>query len=97
MQEELKNVLTLFRERKRNWDVHKTPEVFITQKSSPAEVQNWLEAKGFSESVIKRLHGLTGNEIFALKRETLEQYCGVEDGKRLASQITIQRNISGVS
>lgn len=46
---------------------------------------------------MKKLKGLSGNELFALKRHTLEEYCGVEEGKRLASQITIQRNVSGVS
>jgi epidermal growth factor receptor kinase substrate 8 len=97
MQEELKNVLTLFRERRRNLDIVKTPEVFIQQTSSPPEVEKWLEAKGFSEKTIKKLHGLTGNEMFALSRRTLEEYCGPEEGKRLASQITIQKNVSGVS
>lgn len=96
MQEELKNVLTLFRERRRNLDIVKTPEIFIQQTSKPEEVQQWLEAKGFSEKTVKKLHGLTGNELFALNRKTLEEYCGPDDGKRLASQITIQRNVSGV-
>lgn len=99
MQEELKNVLTLFRDRRKNLDIvgnRKTPEVFIQQTSNPAEVEQWLTAKGFSERTVKKLHGLTGNELFALNRKTLEDYCGTEDGKRLASQITIQRNISGV-
>lgn len=97
MQEELKNVLTLFRERRRNLDIVKTPEVFIQQTSSPNEVEQWLEAKGFSEKTVKKLNGLTGNELFALKRHTLEEYCGSEEGKRLSSQITIQKNVSGVS
>lgn len=97
MQEELKNVLTLFRERRKVLDIVKTPEVFIQQTSNPGEVEMWLTAKGFSERTVKKLHGLTGNELFALNKKTLEDYCGVEEGKRLASQITIQRNISGVS
>lgn len=96
MQEELKNVLTLFRERRRNLDIVKTPEIFIQQTSKPEEVQKWLEAKGFSDKTVKKLHGLTGNELFALNRKTLEEYCGPDEGKRLASQITIQRNVSGV-
>lgn len=96
MQEELKNVLTLFRERRRNLDILKTPEVFIHQTSNPQEVERWLEAKGFSDKTIKRLHGLTGNQIFALSKDTLEEYCGADEGKRLASQLTIQRNVSGV-
>lgn len=97
MQEELKNVLTLFRERRRNLDIVKTPEIFIQQTSAPYEVEKWLKAKGFSEKTVKKLTGLTGNELFALNRKTLEEYCGAEEGKRLASQITIQRNVSGVS
>lgn len=97
MQAELKNVLALFRENRRNWDAVKTPEIFIQQTSNPAQVQQWLKAKGFSDNVTTKLHGLSGNELFALKRATLEDYCGVEEGKRLSSQITIQRNVSGVS
>lgn len=97
MQEELKSVLTLFRERRRNLDIVKTPEIFIQQTSTPEEVAKWLTAKGFSDRTVKKLRGLTGNELFALNRQTLEEYCGVEEGKRLASQITIQRNVSGVS
>lgn len=97
MQEELKTVLTLFREKRRNLDIQKTPEIYIQQSSGPEDVEKWLLAKGFSENVAKRLHGLNGNELFALKRHTLEGYCGPEEGKRLASQITIQRNISGVT
>ncbi|KAJ6641890.1 Epidermal growth factor receptor kinase substrate 8-like protein 2 [Pseudolycoriella hygida] len=93
--EELKNVLTLFREKRRVLDIVKTPEIFIQQSSSANEVEQWLKAKGFSDRVVKKLHGLNGNELFALKRHTLEDYCGSEEGRRLASQITIQRNISG--
>lgn len=96
MHEELKNVLTLFRERRRNLDIMKTPEIFIQQTSNPNEVEQWLEAKGFSEKTMKRLKGLTGNQIFSLSKDTLEDYCGPEEGKRLASQLTIQRNVSGV-
>lgn len=96
MHEELKNVLTLFRERRRNLDIMKTPEIFIQQTSNPKEVEQWLDAKGFSEKTIKSLKGLTGNQIFALNKETLEDYCGAEEGRRLASQLTIQRNVSGV-
>ncbi|XP_037045483.1 epidermal growth factor receptor kinase substrate 8-like isoform X2 [Bradysia coprophila] len=93
--EELKNVLTLFREKRRVLDIVKTPEIFIQQSSSATEVEQWLKAKGFSDRVVKKMHGLNGNELFALKRHTLEDYCGSEEGRRLASQITIQRNISG--
>lgn len=97
MQEELKQVLTLFREKRRTLDIVKTPEIFIQQSSSTNEVKKWLRAKGFSENVLRKLNGLNGNELFLLTRETLEEYCGLDEGRRLASQITIQRNVSGVN
>lgn len=49
MHEELKTVLTMFREKRRKLDIHKTPEVYIHQQSSVEEVQEWLREKGFSE------------------------------------------------
>lgn len=97
MHEELKNVLVLFRERRKHLDIHKTPDVFITQTSNPAEVENWLKAKGFEERTVKKLKGMSGNDLFKLKKQTLEEYFGIEEGRRLASQITIQKNVSGVS
>lgn len=97
MHEELRTILPLFRQNKRQLDILKTPEVFIRQVSTPTEVQTWLQAKGFSDNTCDKLKGLTGNELLALTRQTLEQYCGVSEGRRLASQITIQRNVSGVS
>lgn len=96
MQEELKSVLTMFRDKRRILDIIKTPEIYIQQSSSAAEVEQWLVAKGFTEPVVKKLNGFNGNELFALKRHTMEDYFGSEEGRRLASQITIQRNISGV-
>ncbi|CAG9810268.1 unnamed protein product [Chironomus riparius] len=95
MQEELKNVLALFRDRRKHLEIHKTPDVFITQTSNPAEIEKWLRAKGFEERTVKKLHGLSGNELFGLKKHTLEDYFGIEEGRRLASQITIQKNVSG--
>lgn len=97
MNEELSQVLKLYREKKSNLDIHKTPEIFIQPSSSPYEVKQWLKAKGFSEYVIKKLGYLNGHELFSLTRETLEEHCGQEEGRRLLSQITIQRNVSGVS
>lgn len=96
MQEELKQVLTLFRDRRRNLDIIKTPEIYICQESTASEVAQWLKAKQFTETVVKKMHGLNGNELFALNKSTLEEYCGVKEGQRLASQITLQK-ASGVS
>ena len=49
MQEELKNVLDLYREKEKHLDIKTTPEVFITQKSTPTEVRGWLRQKKFSQ------------------------------------------------
>lgn len=95
--EELKNVLTMFKEKKsKNWDAVKTPEIFIKQTSNPDEVKNWLKEKGFSEAICKKLNNMTGYDLFALKKAQIEQYCGATEGKRLASQITLQKEVSGV-
>lgn len=96
MNDELAKVLKLYREKSHNWDIHKTPEIFIQPTSSPASVKQWLKAKGFSDYVVAKFGYLSGNELFSLDRETLEEHCGVEEGKRLLSQITVQRNVSGV-
>jgi len=95
MQNELKHVLTLFREKRRNLEIIKTPEIYIQQNSNSNEVNNWLTAKGFSANVVNNLKGFNANELFALQRHHLEEICGLEEGKRLASQITVQRNVSG--
>jgi hypothetical protein len=47
--------------------------------------------------ICKQLHGVTGNELFHLTKSQLEKYCGKDEGRRLYSQLTVQRNVSGVS
>lgn len=49
MHQELKFVLTKFREKKKVIEVVKTPECYVDQQSSTEEVQTWLVTKGFSE------------------------------------------------
>lgn len=96
MQVELRQMLTMFREKRNNLAIVKTPDIYIEQSASADEVEKWLKTKGFSENVIKKLNKINGNELFAFKRATLEDALGAQEGKRLASQIEIQRNISGV-
>lgn len=48
-------------------------------------------------SVQKRLKGMTGAEVFKLKKGELEKHFGKEEGHRLDSQLTLQRKASGVS
>jgi hypothetical protein len=50
----------------------------------------------FSNRIQKRLNGMSGEELFKLKKGDLEKYCGKEEGHRLDSQLTLQRRASGV-
>lgn len=56
---------------------------------------SWLEAKGFSRTAQKQLR-VSGHQLFALSRAQLERVLGTDEGKRLYSQVLVQRNISGV-
>ena len=47
--------------------------------------------------VCKQFDGVDGAKLFALSKEQLKSFCGNKEGSRLFSQITIQRNVSGVS
>jgi hypothetical protein len=49
MQDELKSVLDLFREKDKHLEIQKTPNVYITQSSTPHEVRNWLKRKQFGQ------------------------------------------------
>ena len=49
VQDELKSVLEVFREKGKHLDIEKTPEIFVSQDSTPKEVKNWLKAKKFSQ------------------------------------------------
>lgn len=97
MNDELNKVLKLYREKNYNWDIQKTPEIFIQPTSSPADVKRWLKGKGFSDYIVTKFGFLNGYELFSLDKETLEEHCGIDEGRRLLSQITLQRNVSGVS
>ncbi|XP_035716292.1 epidermal growth factor receptor kinase substrate 8 isoform X2 [Folsomia candida] len=94
MQQELRTVLTLFRE-KRKIEIQKNAEVYINQHSSVEEVQEWLKVKGFSDPISKQLSNMNGTELFSLKKEQLEAYCGKAEGRRLGSQINISRSTTG--
>ncbi|KAF5279816.1 hypothetical protein FQR65_LT15269 [Abscondita terminalis] len=95
MQDELTLVLSMYREKKKNFDIKQTPEVYITQKSNPHEVQEWLKAKDFPPEICSKFKGSSGHQVLGLSREQLEKIGGVEEGKRLYSQVNIQKSISG--
>ncbi|XP_016951237.1 epidermal growth factor receptor kinase substrate 8 isoform X2 [Drosophila biarmipes] len=80
------------RERRKDLEILKTPEIYINQNSKPREVEEWLRGKGFSDIIIKRLHTLSGEEIFALSPHTIESYFGQRESRRLISQIVLQKN-----
>ena len=42
------------------------------------------------------MNGMSGEELFQLKKADLIKYCGKEEGHRLDSQLTLQRKHSGV-
>lgn len=93
--EELKDVLEIFHARRNNLDIRKTPETYISPKSTPGEVREWLKSKEFDVVVQKRFNGMSGEELFQLKKADLIKYCGKEEGHRLDSQLTLQRKHSG--
>lgn len=96
MQDELNIVLSMFREKKKNLDIRQTPEVFINQNSNPGEIQNWLKAKEFSQEICTKFHGSAGHHLFGLTRDQLEKVCGPQEGKRMYSQLNIQKSVCGV-
>ncbi|XP_034487277.1 epidermal growth factor receptor kinase substrate 8 [Drosophila innubila] len=80
------------RQKRKDLEILKTPEIYINQNSKPREVEEWLRGKGFSDNIIKRLHTLSGEEIFALSPHTIESYFGQRESRRLISQIVLQKN-----
>lgn len=97
LQDELSVVLSLVKDKPRFFEIRQTPEVFINQKSNPREVQNWLKAKEFSPEICTKLKGYSGYALMSLQREQTEKICGLAEGRRLHSQISIQKSVSGVS
>ncbi|KAG8238258.1 hypothetical protein J437_LFUL016437, partial [Ladona fulva] len=95
--EELKQVLSVMKEKRTDIDIVKTPNVFINENSSPSDIQDWLKLKAFSDKLCKQFNGMNGRELFSLKRDQLEKFCGTSEGHRLFSQLTIQKITCGVS
>ncbi|XP_043465310.1 epidermal growth factor receptor kinase substrate 8-like isoform X3 [Leptopilina heterotoma] len=92
MQQELKSVLTMFREKKKAKNANLESKETLDQCSTSRDVQNWLAKKGFSEKISKHLKGMTGAELLTLSSRELEHYCGIAEGKRLDEELTCFRN-----
>jgi len=93
MAEELRHVLSFYSEDKaKHLEIQKTPDIFIDQRSTAREVKEWLQAKQFSNRVLKQMEGHNGRQVLGLQREALEAAFGKEEGGRLDSQIILSRN-----
>ena len=71
--------------------------IYLSQESSEEEVQKWLVTKGFSQRVQQALQGQTGLSLFTLKQNEFIEFFGKEEGTRLDSQLTVQKNLCGYS
>lgn len=67
----------------------------ITQYSSPMEVREWMESKGFSRRCIELLNGYNGADLFGLTKHELERLLGRDEGRSLDSYLLIQKNNAG--
>uniref|UniRef100_A0A3B4ZUR9 EPS8 like 1 n=1 Tax=Stegastes partitus TaxID=144197 RepID=A0A3B4ZUR9_9TELE len=62
----------------------------LNYHSAAAEVEAWLNAKGFSQQTIQSLGILTGAQLFSLNKEELRTV-SPEEGARVYSQIMVQK------
>lgn len=94
VQDELIHRLTLGRSAQKKFPVPcrgNVPQtVSITYDSTPEDVKNWLETKGFSPVTISSLGVLTGAQLFSLNKEELKTVCP-DDGARVYSQVMVQK------
>lgn len=99
LQEELKERVTLHGKQRKKWGQQLQNQNFgatyLTPESAPGEVQDWLQEKDFSTKAQKTFKDLNGASMFSLSRPQLEKYLGLEEGPRLHSHLTVQKNISG--
>uniref|UniRef100_A0A131XDG2 Putative epidermal growth factor receptor kinase substrate n=1 Tax=Hyalomma excavatum TaxID=257692 RepID=A0A131XDG2_9ACAR len=68
---------------------------YITPESTAEEVQDWLTAKDFSDRVKCLCKELTGEHMFALTKERLEEVLAAQEAARLISHLTVQKNLCG--
>lgn len=68
---------------------------YITPESTVEEVQAWLTSKDFSDRVKGLCKELTGEHMFALTKERLEEVLAATEAARLISHLTVQKNLCG--
>ncbi|XP_074872042.1 epidermal growth factor receptor kinase substrate 8-like protein 1 [Carettochelys insculpta] len=72
--------------------VQRTPDTSmpLDYDSDPAEVQAWLEAKGFGPLTVSTLGVLNGSKLFLLSKADF-QAASPEEGARVYSQVTVHK------
>lgn len=96
MHEQLASVYSIInqREQKSHIKIKQTPEIFINEKSTPDEIKRWFELKEFGDGIYQKFEGLNVKQLFELTRTDLQKVCGTEEGKRLFSQLQLQKSCS---
>ncbi|XP_022243518.1 epidermal growth factor receptor kinase substrate 8-like [Limulus polyphemus] len=98
LKKELTDQVTLGHNAHRKWgkvNLNHWDGLYITAESSPAEVQEWMESKDFSPEIRNLFRDMTGKMMYKFTRSRLEEVLGNEEGGRLHSHLTVQKNISG--
>lgn len=93
--EELEFILKQ-RQQRKDLEILKTPQIYISAESTPAEVLEWLRGKGFSDTIVQKLGKMNGSMLFSLSAHTIEGYFGQKESRRLISQIVLQKNFCEV-
>ncbi|XP_060111658.1 epidermal growth factor receptor kinase substrate 8-like protein 1 [Heteronotia binoei] len=78
--------------RGKNLHIQRAPDtnVPLGYDSDPAQVQAWLEGKGFSPPTVGALGVLNGAQLFSLQKEEFKAV-SPEEGARVYSQVTVQK------
>jgi hypothetical protein len=97
LHEELLKRMTIGRNAQFKENTKKKLVNHITPTSTPEDVRNFLDSKGFSAKTVFTFGELTGKQLFTLNKIDFEKYCGKEEGSRLDSQVTVQKSLCGVS
>lgn len=97
LHEELLKRMTIGRTAQLKENTKKKLVNYITPTSTPEDVRNFLDSKGFSARTVFTFGELTGKQLFTLNKADFEKYCGREEGSRLDSQVTVQKSLCGVS
>ncbi|KAK9890135.1 hypothetical protein WA026_008942 [Henosepilachna vigintioctopunctata] len=95
MHNELFHIFKTNTPRKNFIGAKKTKDSYIDQSSTADAVREWLIAKNFSSEICDTFKGVDGFSMFSASKEDLQKVCGEVAGKRLYSQINLQKSISG--